>query len=69
MEQIEIKCMGCKKVHKVERTSELKENIIALGCNWCPDCQDSAKEEYKEWYIFKRKLFKKKVSKQEPKLF
>ena len=50
MNTIKITCEGCGKVHEVRRTNEIPDNVISMGCNWCPDC--SAKEDYMEWYNF-----------------
>lgn len=47
--QIKITC-DCGMIHEVERTSEIPDNVISMGCNWCPVCMDSADAPYEEWY-------------------
>lgn len=48
--RINIKCEGCGKVHEVARTSEIPDHVVSMGCNWCPDCEDTAEDYYEEWY-------------------
>ena len=50
--KIKIKCNGCNKIHDVERTSDIPNDVIALSCNWCPECSDSATDYYTEQYIY-----------------
>jgi len=38
------------KTHEVTRTNEIPPNVVSLGCNWCPSCEDSADDYYHEWY-------------------
>lgn len=47
---INITCDGCKKTWEVERTSEIPDNVVSMGCNWCPACEDKATDYYEEWY-------------------
>jgi len=46
--EIKILCDGCNKIHLVERTKEIPKSVSLLGCNWCPECKETA--VYKEWY-------------------
>lgn len=46
---IKINC-DCGKVHEVHRDNEAPKNAISMGCNWCPDCEDTAEDYYSEWY-------------------
>lgn len=48
---ITIKC-DCGIKHRVPRTSELPDEVISLGCNWCPGCEDTADDTYNEWYVY-----------------
>ena len=48
--RMNITCDTCHKTHSVRRTSEIPEHVISMGCNWCPECEDRAKEYYEEWY-------------------
>ena len=50
--KIKIKCKGCHKVHDVERTSEIPNDVIHLTCNWCPECSDTATDYYNEEYVY-----------------
>lgn len=52
MIEIKINCEGCGRVHNVYRTPEIPDNVISLGCNWCPVCEDTAEDHYKEWYNY-----------------
>lgn len=47
---IKIICACCGKTHEVKRTPEIPSNVISLGCNWCPECEDNAGDYYQEWY-------------------
>lgn len=47
---INITCDGCKKTWEVTRTNEIPDNVVSMGCNWCPECEDSATSYYEEWY-------------------
>lgn len=46
---IKITC-NCELSHDVRRTNEIPKDVISLGCNWCPACEDTAQEPYEEWY-------------------
>lgn len=50
MKLININCDGCHAVTEVTRTNEIPDNVISLGCNWCPSCEDDANDYYDEWY-------------------
>lgn len=52
MAKIKLTCDGCGLVHTVERTPEIPDNVISMGCNFCPfgDCEDKANDYYDEWY-------------------
>jgi len=49
METIKMNC-DCGKVHEVRKDKEAPKNAISMGCNWCPDCEDTAEDYYNEWY-------------------
>lgn len=49
MQTIKMNC-DCGKVHEVHRDNEAPKNAISMGCNWCPDCEDTADDYYNEWY-------------------
>lgn len=49
---INITCDLCYTTHEVERTREIPENVISMGCNWCPKCEDKATDYYEEWYNY-----------------
>lgn len=49
-EKINITCDTCHTTHSVDRTKEIPKNIISMGCNWCPLCEDRAEDYYEEWY-------------------
>ncbi len=48
MKTIKINCEQCNETHKVERTPEIPDSAISMGCNWCPCCE--ANDYYNEWY-------------------
>lgn len=50
MVKIKITCEGCSKTHEVNRDNEAPKDAVSMGCNWCPDCEDSAEDYYEEWY-------------------
>ncbi len=52
MNTIKITCETCGKIHEVRRTNEIPNNVISLGCNWCPDCESKADAYYEEWYNY-----------------
>lgn len=51
MAKINITCEGCSTTtHSVDRTPEIPKDVISMGCNWCPKCEDKADDYYDEWY-------------------
>lgn len=48
--KINITCEGCHTTTEVTRTNEIPDNIISMGCNWCPSCEEDAEDYYDEWY-------------------
>lgn len=50
MQTIKITCDTCNKTWDVTRDKEAPKSAISMGCNWCPDCEDKAEEDYNEWY-------------------
>lgn len=52
MARIKIFCKTCNKDYQVYRTEEIPEDVTSLVCNWCPTCEDSAREEYLEEYRY-----------------
>lgn len=46
---IKMNC-DCGKIHEVGRDSDAPQNAISMGCNWCPNCEDTAENYYQEWY-------------------
>ena len=51
MQKIKINC-DCGLTHEVTRDKEAPKTAISMGCNWCPDCEDTAQDYYEEWYNF-----------------
>ena len=49
MNTIKMNC-DCGKVHELQRDSDAPKNAISMGCNWCPNCEDTADDYYNEWY-------------------
>jgi hypothetical protein len=47
---MELKCEGCQTIHELPRTPEIPSYVVSICCNWCPNCEDSAKDYYREWY-------------------
>lgn len=52
MSKIKIHCQGCMQDLEVDRTEEIPEDVTSLVCNWCPFCEDTAKDYYKEEYRY-----------------
>ena len=52
MAKIKIHCQGCIKDFETDRTEEIPDDATSLICNWCPCCQDTAKDYYKEEYRY-----------------
>lgn len=52
MPSINITCDTCGMAHEVSRTHEIPDNVISIGCNWCPACEDKANDYYEEWYNY-----------------
>lgn len=52
MKTLKINCDGCGITHDVNRDSEAPETATSMGCNWCPNCEDSAEDYYNEWYNY-----------------
>ena len=50
--KITIHCQGCMQDLEVNRTKEIPEDVTSLVCNWCPRCEDTAKDYYKEEYRY-----------------
>lgn len=51
MKRIKINC-GCGRIHDVKRDKEAPPGATSMGCNWCPDCEDTADDYYDEWYNY-----------------
>ncbi|SNR34694.1 hypothetical protein [Lutibacter flavus] len=49
--KIKINC-DCGISHEVNRDNEAPKTAISMGCNWCPKCEDTANEYYREWYNY-----------------
>ena len=32
------------------KTEEIPAHVFFMRCNWCPLCEDQAKDYYKEWW-------------------
>jgi hypothetical protein len=52
MKKINITCDTCHITHSVNRTKEIPDNVISMGCNWCPNCEEKAQDYYEEWYNY-----------------
>ncbi len=64
MSNIKIHCQGCIKDFEVIRTEEIPDDVTSLICNWCPSCQDTAKDYYKEEYRYFKVEDKKDINQQ-----
>lgn len=51
---IKLNC-NCGASYEIKKDNNAPENAFSMGCNWCPKCEDSAKDYYKEWYNLKNK--------------
>lgn len=54
--RINLKCECCGKIHVLPRTEEIPENVTALACNFCIECEDKMTDYYNEWYIEESEL-------------
>ena len=59
MYKIQIICRNCKESFEVDKDADAPKNAIGMACNWCPSCEDDATEYYREWYLYRRKPYKK----------
>lgn len=50
--KIKIHCQGCQDDFQTQRTEEIPDDVTSLICNWCPRCEDTAKDYYKEEYRY-----------------
>lgn len=53
---IKLLCQCCNKVHDLPRTNEIPEEVTALACNFCIECEDKMTDYYNEWYISESEL-------------
>lgn len=61
---MKIKCNSCQKEHKVSKDKEAPHNAKSMWCNWCPSCEDTADDYYKEGYILRERKPKPKPKNQ-----
>lgn len=54
--RIKLLCMCCNKVHELAKTEEIPEEVTALACNFCIECEDKMNNDYDEWYIDESEL-------------
>lgn len=50
MERISLTCENCNHVWDLRKTNELPTHVFFMRCNWCPKCEDEAKDYYEEWW-------------------
>lgn len=53
---IRLLCRCCGKVHTLPRTNEIPEEVTALACNYCIECEDKMTDYYNELYIDESEL-------------
>ena len=53
---IKLLCQCCNKVQDLPRTNEIPEEVTALACNFCIECEDKMTDYYNEWYISESEL-------------
>jgi len=61
METIKITCQTCHSLHEVNKTKEIPKKAISMNCNWCPNCEDRAKDYYKESFNYDDRHDNKKL--------
>lgn len=49
--RIKLLCKCCGKVHNLPRTDEISQDVSALACNFCLECEDKMTDYYHEWYL------------------
>lgn len=54
--RIKLQCECCGKVHDLPRTSEIPDEVNALKCNYCIECEDKMDDYYNEWYVDESEL-------------
>lgn len=47
-----LKCDFCKREYDIDRDRDVPERATSISCNWCPKCEENAKEYYEEKYNF-----------------
>lgn len=54
--RIKLLCKCCGQVHDLPRTNEIPDEVTALACNFCIECEDKMDDYYNEWYIKEEEL-------------
>lgn len=54
--RIKLLCDCCGKAHGLPRTSEIPDEVTALKCNFCIECEDKMNDYYHEEYIDESEL-------------
>lgn len=60
METIELTCLNCKKVYTIDKEDSIPFLATSANCNWCIECEDSAKDDYFESYKYDEIIYKSK---------
>ncbi len=50
MIELKLHCEGCGLTYDLKKTKEIPEHIHSMKCNWCPMCEESAHDDYEEWW-------------------
>jgi hypothetical protein len=53
IEQGIIVCRTCGKQYPIKIQQNKNCTVDYMGCNWCPECEYKAREDYREWYVYK----------------
>ncbi len=54
--RIKLLCECCRKVHDLPKTPEIPEDVTAMACNFCIECEDKMNNYYEEWLITESEL-------------
>lgn len=66
---IEIHCRQCKEISITKRSPDIPAKADYIACNWCPACEDRAKDYWKEWFVTRRKRKQLTDKIKQPELF
>lgn len=64
-EKINLICKKCKTVHVIYKDEGVPDNVLLIYCNFCPECEHLATEDYNETFYYKKTERKKECKSQQ----